>query len=123
MRVLLVGMNHRTAPVEVRERFAVDDPLPWLQKLVESPEIEEAVLLSTCKPRRADRHRTQPRRRPPSAAIVLPRELGGGAPLPAQRSENAVLYEHVDTDAVRHLFRVARRSTRSSSASRRSSAR
>ena len=107
MRLLLVGMNHRTAPVEVRERFAVDDPLPWLQKLVASPEIEEAVLLSTCnrvelvattRQLDAGRHRMR---------SFFHRELGQGAPLPAARSENAVLYEHVDSDAVRHLFRVA----------------
>jgi glutamyl-tRNA reductase len=100
-------MNHRTAPVEVRERFAVDDPLPWLQKLVESEEIEEAVLLSTCN--RVEviatgqsldgaRHRLR---------TFFHRELGHSAPLPHQRSESAVLYEHVDSDAVRHLFRVA----------------
>lgn len=107
MRVLLVGMNHRTASVEVRERFAVDDPLPWLQKLVAAPEIEEAVLLSTCnrvelvataRSLDAGRHRMR---------SFFHRELGHGAALPQQRSESAILYEHVDSDAVRHLFRVA----------------
>ncbi|RIL06022.1 MAG: glutamyl-tRNA reductase [Proteobacteria bacterium] len=107
MKILLVGMNHRTAPVEVRERFAVDDPLPWLQKLVETPEIEEAALLSTCNrveviatARNLDsgRHRLR---------AFFHRELGHAAALPQHRSQSAVLYEHVDTDAVRHLFRVA----------------
>src|SRR5262249_23741370 len=91
---------------EVRERFAVDDPLPWLQKLVAAPEIEEAVLLSTCnrveliataRTLDAARHRMR---------AFFHRELGQGAPLPG-RSENAVLYEHVDSDASRHVFRVA----------------
>ena len=107
MKILLVGMNHRTAPVEVRERFAVDDPLPWLAKLVASPEIEEAVLISTCNRVEviaaapgldAARHRLR---------SFFHRELGQAAPLPQGRSENAMLYEHVDSDAVRHLFRVA----------------
>ncbi|HKE11721.1 MAG TPA: glutamyl-tRNA reductase, partial [Myxococcota bacterium] len=48
MRVLVVGMNHRTAPLEVRERFAVAEPAPHLVKLVAGEEIDEAVLLSTC---------------------------------------------------------------------------
>ena len=48
MKLLLVGMNHRSAPVEMRERFAVDDPAPALEKLVAGDEIEEAVLISTC---------------------------------------------------------------------------
>ena len=107
MKILLVGMNHRTAPVEVRERFAVDDPLPWLAKLVDSPEIREAVLISTCNRVEviaaaqnldAGRHRLR---------SFFHRELGQAAALPQQHSENAVLYEHVDDDAVRHLFRVS----------------
>lgn len=107
MRILLVGMNHRTAPVEVRERFAVDDPLPWLQKLVASPEIEEAVLLSTCnrvelvattRNLEGGRHRVR---------AFFHRDLGHAAPLPQHRPESGVLYEHLDGDAVRHLFRVA----------------
>lgn len=107
MKILLAGMNHRTAPIEVRERFAVDDPAPWLAKLADSEEVEEAVLLSTCNrvevvvtTRRleAARHRLR--------SFFL-RELGRGEPLPEHVSPHAVLYEHVDTDAVRHLLRVA----------------
>jgi len=48
MKLLLYGMNHRTAPIDVRERFAVDETQPLLRKLIDRPEIEEAVLLSTC---------------------------------------------------------------------------
>jgi glutamyl-tRNA reductase len=107
VKILLVGMNHRTAPVEVRERFAVDDPLPWLAKLVESPEIDEAVLISTCNRVEviaaapsldAGRHRLR---------AFFHRELGSSAPLPPSHGESAILYEHVDSEAVRHLFRVA----------------
>jgi glutamyl-tRNA reductase len=107
VKILLAGMNHRTAPIEVRERFAVDDPAPWLAKLVAGEEIEEAVLLSTCNrveviatTRRleAARHRLR--------SFFL-RDLGRGEPLPEDLSPHAILYEHVDTDAVRHLLRVA----------------
>ena len=48
MKLLLLGMNHRTAPLELRERLAVDEPGPVLRKLVASGEVDEAVLLSTC---------------------------------------------------------------------------
>ncbi|MEB2345868.1 MAG: glutamyl-tRNA reductase [Deltaproteobacteria bacterium] len=107
MKILLAGMNHRTAPIEVRERFVVDETGPWLAKLVAGEEIEEAVLLSTCNrvevivtTRRleAARHRLR--------SFFL-RDLGRGEPLPEHLSSHAVLYEHVDTDAVRHLLRVA----------------
>ena len=43
-RILLIGMNHRTAPVDVRERFAVDTPGPLLRKLVDRPEVAEVRL-------------------------------------------------------------------------------
>ena len=48
MKMILMGMNHESAPVEVRELLAVDDPGPLLQKLVSSDEIEEAAIFSTC---------------------------------------------------------------------------
>jgi len=48
MKILLLGMNHRTAPVDVRERFAVDSTEIALRKLVDRPEIAEATLISTC---------------------------------------------------------------------------
>ena len=107
MKILIAGMNHRTAPVEVRERFAVDEPGPWLAKLVAGDEVDEAVLILTCNrvevaatTRRleAARHRLR--------SFFL-RELGRGEPLPAELSPHAVLYELVDGDAVGHLFRVA----------------
>jgi glutamyl-tRNA reductase len=41
-------MNHETAPLDVRERFALDDPAPLLAKLVAHDEIDEAVVISTC---------------------------------------------------------------------------
>jgi glutamyl-tRNA reductase len=107
VKIVLVGMNHRTAPVEVRERFAVADPLPWLQKLVESEEIEEAVLVSTCN--RVEVVATAPNLESARHRLraFFHRDLGQASPLPQHRSESAMLYEHVDSDAVRHLFRVA----------------
>jgi glutamyl-tRNA reductase len=48
VRIVLVGLSHHTAPVDVRERFAVDDPSPALAKLARCDEIDEAVLISTC---------------------------------------------------------------------------
>ena len=45
MSLLLLGMSHRTASVELRERYAVEDARPLLTKLIASPEIDEAVLI------------------------------------------------------------------------------
>ena len=105
MKLLLMGMNHRSAPLEVRERLAVDDPAPALQKLASADEIDEAVLVSTCNrvevvvlTRNADaaRHRLR---------SFFRRDLAGedlGEALLAD-----TLYLHRDAEAVRHLLRVA----------------
>ncbi len=50
MNILVVGLNHRTAPVEIRERFAVptDEIKASLNSFVGDGVIREVVLLSTC---------------------------------------------------------------------------
>ncbi len=104
MKLLLSGVNHRSAPLALRERFAVDEPGPWLEKLLRDGTLEEAVLLSTCnrveviastRNHEAARHRL---------SHFFLRELGADIePTP----DASVLYHHVDREAVRHLFRVA----------------
>jgi glutamyl-tRNA reductase len=105
VRLLLVGLSHHTASVDLRERFAVDDTEPMLGKLVGGEEIDEAFLLSTC-----NRTETLVVTRQPDAArrrlrSFFARELSDGR---ADEDElEAALYEHSDTSAMRHLFRVA----------------
>jgi glutamyl-tRNA reductase len=50
MNIVVVGLNHRTAPVEVRERFAVpsDEIKSSLNSFVGDGVIREVVVLSTC---------------------------------------------------------------------------
>jgi len=104
VRVLLVGMSHRTAPLDLRERLAAPDPLPALRKLVASEEVDEAVILSTCNrvevvatTRSLDAARLRVR-------SFLRRELAECDLGPEVESS---LYEHVDGDAMRHVLRVA----------------
>ncbi len=107
MKILLLGMNHRTAPVHVRERFVVDDTRAALQKLVATDEIEEAVLVSTCN--RVEVLVTT--RQIELARERLDRffasELSAGAPLPGGAKLEDHLYEHVGDEATAHVFRVA----------------
>jgi glutamyl-tRNA reductase len=107
VKILLHGLNHRTAPLELRERLVVDDPALPLRKLVDCDEIDEAVLLSTCnrvevvvltRSLEAARHRLQG---------FLRRELPGDAGLPPGIDLANHFYEHVDGDAMCHVFRVA----------------
>ena len=50
MTFQLIGVNHRTAPLEVRERFAISESkLPAaVQLLAQHPGIEESMIVSTC---------------------------------------------------------------------------
>lgn len=105
MRVLLVGLSHRTARVELRERFAVDDPAPLLGKLVAGEEIEEAFLLSTCNRTEALVATRRPEAARARLRALFARELGGAEVAPAELER--ALYEHDDGRAVQHLFRVA----------------
>lgn len=107
MRILLWGMNHRSAPLAVRESFAVAEVGPALEKLCASPEIDEAVIFSTCNrveivvvTRDLEAARLRLR-------VCFGRELlRGDAPAPPIRLEDH-LYEHLDADAMRHVLRVA----------------
>ena len=103
MKLLILGMNHRSAPVAVRERFAIMDPVPpYLEKARNQAELDEVVLLSTCNRVEvvaACRYTDVGRQ---SLERFFLRELGGGAQLAPGE-----LYDHEGRDAVRHLFRVA----------------
>lgn len=105
MKVLVMGMNHRSAPLEVRERLAVEDCGPALQKLASSDEIDEAVLLSTCNRVEAivlTRNVEAARLRLRSFFV---RDLAGGEVAEAQL--DAHVYLHRDAEAMRHVLRVA----------------
>ncbi len=96
MTLWVLGLNHQTAPVELRERaaFGGDALSRAMASLRQSPQLAEAVLLSTC-------NRTE------LYAVAedsqhLSRWLESHA-----GDLQGYLYEHRDDDAVRHLFRVA----------------
>ena len=103
-RVLTVGMNHRTAPVSLRERLAVDASAcaQVLHRLCQLPAVAEAVILSTCNRVEiyvAARHAGEARRQ-------LLHFMADWAGIPAADLEPH-LYWHEDGAAARHLFRVA----------------
>lgn len=96
MTLWVLGLNHQTAPVELRERVAFDGgSLPAaLGALRALPQVEEAALLSTC-------NRTE--------LYAIAEDGQALANWLATHAEglDAYLYRHRDADAVRHLFRVA----------------
>jgi len=50
MKFQLIGVNHKTAPIEVRERLAIPESrLPEAcKRLAEHPAVSEGMIVSTC---------------------------------------------------------------------------
>jgi glutamyl-tRNA reductase len=101
MNFQLIGVNHNSAPIEVRERLAIPESrLPdAMRRLAEFPGVDEGLILCTC-----------------NRVEVVAQSKNGGADLrrflrdyfqldPAQYEPH--LYEYRESEAVRHLFRVA----------------
>ncbi len=104
MNIILIGLNHRTAPVEMREQFALSEEKigEALCALKKNPLIQEALILSTCN-------------RVEIYAVVTHTEEGcdrlkdfflnlSDKTSPAMAS---ALYIYSSRDCLRHLFRVA----------------
>jgi glutamyl-tRNA reductase len=100
MKLQLIGVNHRTAPVEVRERFAVPEKqLPEaLQSLVNYPGISEGLIVSTC-----------------NRVEILAGMRNGNCDLRGflaqyfqidPKQVESHLYEYREKEAIKHLFRV-----------------
>jgi len=101
MTFLLLGVNHKTAPVEVRERLAIPASrlAEAVRRLAQHPGIDEGIVFSTC-----------------NRVELLVASANGAADLRGFLREYFAtdvasyephLYEHREKEAVRHLFRVA----------------
>ncbi|MBW1697303.1 MAG: glutamyl-tRNA reductase [Deltaproteobacteria bacterium] len=102
--IVLIGLNHNTAPVEVREclAFSQDETDRALEVLCRQPTIEEVVLISTCN----------------RVELLL---TCGDRSLAAERAQwflsdfkklphedfRSMLYIYEGDEAIRHIFRVA----------------
>ncbi|HYV73043.1 MAG TPA: glutamyl-tRNA reductase [Candidatus Binatia bacterium] len=101
MNLIVIGVNHQTAPVEVREQFTISEArLPEAVKtLAAQPGIEEAMIVSTC-------NRVELIARTKDADANLDGCLKKMYGVDAQ-SYRKYLYEYRERDAIRHVFRVA----------------
>jgi glutamyl-tRNA reductase len=100
MNFQLIGVNHKTAPVEVRERLAIPESrmADALKRLVGHPGVDEGLILCTC-----------------NRVEVLAQTKNGSSDLRSflqtyfemKVPELAPhLYEYHERDAIRHVFRV-----------------
>ena len=104
MNVSVIGMSHRTAPVEVREKLSLPGDLParLLRAARAEGAVEEAILLDTC-------NRTElyfvARNRDNARGWFL--DLIGRVKGKAVDADPSCLVRLDGVDAVRHLFRVS----------------
>jgi glutamyl-tRNA reductase len=110
-RLVLLGINHNTAPIEVRERLAIPSTrlADATRTLLHQPGIREGLILSTC-------NRVE--------LLTLQDDTGEAANIQPQTKADLLrflheyfavppgdiqphLYEFREREAVRHLFRVA----------------
>ncbi len=104
MKLHVTGLNHRTAPVEVRERFAFDAAsLPnALHSLKNATGVHESLILSTCN--RVEIVVATDEKENANERVEGFLQLAK----PGHRLDFARhLYHFEDRDAIRHLFRVA----------------
>lgn len=101
MPFLVLGLNHRSAPVEVREQvvFAGSDLATALVDLGKLPGVRESVIVSTC-------NRTELYCHTDSTAVDPAAWLEQRHGLDASRLRDS-LYRIEDTRAVAHVFSVA----------------
>jgi glutamyl-tRNA reductase len=101
MTLALIGVNHKTAPIAVREKVAIrrDDLADVLRALAGRPGVTECMIVSTCN-------------RVEILAAVEGPEVSLGAFLAESTGVDARelaehLFEYHDKEAVNHLFRMA----------------
>src|ERR1700734_2444769 len=105
MEIVLIGVNHLTAPVELRERvsFTQDEAQRAAEQLRSGGVLSETLVLSTCNR---------------SELYGVPPESSADSTLAMERffstfhrveltSLDGSMYRRHDREAVRHLFRVA----------------
>lgn len=102
MTLIALGLNHLTAPVNLREQVAFDaeSTAAALQALAREPGVEEAMILSTCNRTELYVSVTAGAEGVPQAWLSRHHRLTAG-------KLDEFLYRHDEDAAVRHMFRVA----------------
>ncbi|TAL25992.1 MAG: glutamyl-tRNA reductase [Nitrospirae bacterium] len=104
MNIFVVGLNHKTADVDVREKLAFNGPKleEGLTRIKTLPEVKEAVILSTC-----NRVEMYTNVKDPAKAYESIKDFLSEFHGIERNSLETALYTHENADAVKHIFRVA----------------
>jgi len=106
MSVVVIGLSHRSAPVELRERFAfAGEKIPGaLQALRDAGIASEAAILSTCN--RVEIYAATPLA-PDEAFAELKKFFIRWGETPHQPQVGDEIYFHTEPHSLQHLFKVA----------------
>ncbi len=106
MDILIVGLSHKTAPVEVREKisFPRDTLDDGLKALAEYPNISEALIVSTCN--RVEIYSSAPKKNIDKARDNIADFLARYHDIPREQLDPH-LYVLSGEEAVKHIFRVS----------------
>ncbi len=104
MKVFVVGLNHKIADLDVREKLAFNGPKleEGLLRFRELPEIQEGMIISTCNRVELYANVNDPQRASESTKTFLAEFHNIN-----RASLDKALYMYDDITAVRHIFRVA----------------
>jgi len=103
MNILVIGLNHNTAPVEIREKVAFDghklgEAIGILKGL---PEVRENIILSTC-----NRVEVYANVKDITSGIESIKKFIADFHSVNRELLDKALYVYSDRDAIRHMFRV-----------------
>ena len=101
--LLAIGVSHKTAPVEVRERLALPEPrvTEFLRDLRGAADVHEAVAVSTCNRTELYLVVGDPVEAESRTLAMLARQAGI-----RPTGLATAIYSHHNCDAARHLYRV-----------------
>ena len=103
MKILLVGLNHRTAPVEIREKLALDSCAPADAYLgLNVPALKESIIISTC-----NRVEVAAVTEDADQAVAEIKAFLGSLHGLNPADFEGYLYILEDAEAVEHMFKVA----------------
>jgi glutamyl-tRNA reductase len=103
---LCLGLNHRTTPLELRERlaFAESKQPEATRQIQELPGFEETVILSTCN--RVELYSATNHEQAEQGLQQLEQYLLNHFDLTPEQRESITCYQLSEAEAARHLFRV-----------------
>jgi glutamyl-tRNA reductase len=104
MKILVIGLNHKTATVEIREKLAFNGPKleEGISQLIKIKDIKEIALMSTC-----NRVELYSCVNSINTAIEDIKNFLSEFHAINRKEFESYLYTYIDSQAVRHIFRVA----------------